>query len=240
MAIYGLDHKKKNRKPVRRKPGVVPKDDDISIRPGDTSNLSREEKRAAASEKARIEREIRQKEKQEAELAETINRYNEKIKEAKRKAGLLDEEEPEMPVSSKMLSDMRWVYSQVDGRQKLLKMVKGDEKQFAFMIKELIKFESALAEQQGARARNGEGGGGFFVVIKGLADENRLKSAMDGYGNEISNQRIAFTVTDQSESENGTAAHNPVVNKPIYKPIQSDTIQAPAAIHKNRADEDDW
>ena len=78
MAIYGLDHKRKNRNPTRRKPGTVPKDDGISIRPDSTGTLTREQKRAAASEKSRIEREIRQKAKAEAEAAAAIARYQEK------------------------------------------------------------------------------------------------------------------------------------------------------------------
>ena len=234
MAIYGIDHKKKNRKPVRRKPGPVPKDDGMSIRPSSTGTLTREQKRAAASEKARIEREIRQKEKADAELAATIQRHMEKIEEAKRKAGLSDDEDPEISLTSKMLSDMRWVYSQVDGRRKLLEMVKGDDKQFAFMIKELIWFETAEAERKAGKV-GGAGGGGFFVVIKGLEDENRLKAAQAGMTNEISNQRIAITI-DQP-AVNGTDAAIP--EKPAYTPPAKEEQAAPPSM-TIRKGEEDW
>ena len=232
MAIYGIDHKKKNRKPVRRKPGTVPKDDGMSIRPSSTGTLTREQKRAAASEKARIEREIRQKEKAEAEAAAAIARYEEKIAEAKRKAGLSDDEDPEISLTSKMLSDMRWVYSQVDGRKKLLDMVKGDDKQFAFMIKELIRFETAEAERKAGKSA-GEGGG-FFVVIKGLEDENRLKAAQAGMTNEISNQRIAVTI-DQP-AVNGTDAAIP--EKPAYTPPAREAQAAPPSLNIRKGEED--
>lgn len=230
MSIYGIDHKKKNRKPVRRKPGTVPKDDGISIRPDSTGTLTREQKRAAASEKVRIEREIRQKAKAEAEAAAAIARYEEKIAEAKRKAGLADGEEPELSISSKMLSDMRWVYSQVDGRKKLLDMVKGDDKQFAFMIKELIRFETAEAERKAGKS--GSEGGGFFVVIKGLEDENRLKSAMDGQKNEISNHRIAITIA------NPEAGTNAIPGKPEYTPPAREPQAAPPSMTLRKGEED--
>jgi len=233
LAIYGIDHKKKNRKPVRRKPGPVPKDDGMSIRPDSTGTLTREQKRAAASEKARIEREIRQKAKAEAEAAAAIARYEEKIAEAKRKAGLADGEEPELSISSKMLSDMRWVYSQVDGRKKLLDMVKGDDKQFAFMIKELIRFETAEAERKAGKS--GSEGGGFFVVIKGLEDENRLKSAMDGQKNEISNHRIAITIA------NPEAGTNAIPEKPVkteYIPPAREPQAAPPSMTLRKGEED--
>jgi hypothetical protein len=233
LSIYGIDHKKKNRKPVRRKPGTVPKDDGISIRPDSTGTLTREQKRAAASEKSRIEREIRQKAKAEAEAAAAIARYEEKIAEAKRKAGLADGEEPEISLSSKMLSDMRWVYSQVDGRKKLLDMVKGDDKQFAFMIKELIRFETAEAERKAGKS--GSEGGGFFVVIKGLEDENRLKSAMDGQKNEISNHRIAITI-DQPETPGTDASALP--EKITYTPPAREPQAAPPSMTLRKGEED--
>lgn len=232
MAIYGLDYTKKNRKPVRKKPGTVPKDDGMSIRPDSTGTLTREQKRAAASEKARIEREIRQKEKADAELAATIQRHLDKIEEAKRKAGLTEGEEPEISLTSKMLQDMRWVYSQVDGRQKLLSMVKGDDKQFAFMIKELIRFETAEAERRAGKSASE--GGGFFVVIKGLEDENRLQSAMAGHKNEISNHRIAITIA-QPETP-GTDAAKPV--KTEYIPPAREPQAAPPSMTLRKGEED--
>jgi hypothetical protein len=237
LAIYGIDHKKKNRKPVRRKPGPVPKDDGISIRPGDTGTLTREQKRAAASEKARIEREIRQKEKADAELAATIQRHMEKIEEAKRKAGLSDDEDPEISLTSKMLSDMRWVYSQVDGRRKLLEMVKGDDKQFAFMIKELIRFETAEAERKAGKLGGGNGGG-FFVVIKGLEDENRLKSAMAGQTSEISNQRIAITIDQPAASGTDVAIPEKPAAKPAYTPPAREEQAAPPSLNVRKGEED--
>jgi hypothetical protein len=132
-----------------------------------------------------------------------------------------------------MLSDMRWVYSQVDGRRKLLEMVKGDDKQFAFMIKELIRFETAEAERKAGKV-GGVGGGGFFVVIKGLEDENRLKAAQAGQTSEISNQRIAITI-DQPAADGGVV----VPKKPAYKPPAREEQAAPPAL-ATRKGEEDW
>ena len=132
-----------------------------------------------------------------------------------------------------MLSDMRWVYSQVDGRRKLLEMVKGDDKQFAFMIKELIRFETAEAERKAGKSAGN--GGGFFVVIKGLEDENRLKAAQAGQTSEISNQRIAITI-DQP-AVNGTDAAIP--EKPAYTPPAREEQAAPPAL-ATRKGEEDW
>ena len=76
-----------------------------------------------------------------------------------------------------MLEDMRWVYRTLRGRTKLKKLVKGDDRQFVFMVKELMKIESALLSAK-IRKEGDVGGVGqqnFFVVLKGLEDEKKFE-----------------------------------------------------------------
>lgn len=79
-----------------------------------------------------------------------------------------------------MLQDMRWVYQSLKGRDKLKKMVKDDDKQFVFMVKELMKIESALmaarVKKDGGDTNNQQN---FFVVLKGLEDEQTVLQSMD-------------------------------------------------------------
>lgn len=77
-----------------------------------------------------------------------------------------------------MLSDMRFVYKKLGGRKKLQKMLKKDDKLYVVMVKELLKIESALMAVQLRKSEPGGNGGegrqNFFVVIKGLEQENRV------------------------------------------------------------------
>jgi hypothetical protein len=71
-----------------------------------------------------------------------------------------------------MLQDMRHVYASVKGRDKLQRLVKDDDKQFVFMVRELIRIESALmtarikAKDEGQQQQQT-----VFVVLKGLEAE---------------------------------------------------------------------
>lgn len=71
-----------------------------------------------------------------------------------------------------MLWDMWYVYKKLGGRKKLLSLMR-DDKQLLFMVKEMLKIESAMKQ---AELRGGDGGEGgnqpsFFVVLKGLESE---------------------------------------------------------------------
>ena len=80
-----------------------------------------------------------------------------------------------------MLQDMRWVYRELKGREKLKKLVKGDDRQFVFMVKELMRIETALlaAKIRAKEEVGGRGGQMVFVVLKGLAEEEKVLKAMD-------------------------------------------------------------
>lgn len=77
-----------------------------------------------------------------------------------------------------MLQDMRWVYRNVKGRDKLKKLM-ADDKQFQFLVKELMKIETSLmaakVRSQGSRDGNVNG---FFVILKGLEDDKAVIEQM--------------------------------------------------------------
>lgn len=75
-----------------------------------------------------------------------------------------------------MLQDMRWVYRNVSGRKKLKTMM-ADDKQFQFLVKELMKIETSLmaAKVRAQGQRGGDGNSnGFFVILKGLEDDKAV------------------------------------------------------------------
>jgi hypothetical protein len=83
--------------------------------------------------------------------------------------------------STRMLNDMRHVYKKLDGRSKLEKLMKSD-REFLFMIKELMKIESAQLTAK-IRAKEEIGGKGdrmVFVVLKGLEDEKPIRDMIEG------------------------------------------------------------
>jgi hypothetical protein len=74
-----------------------------------------------------------------------------------------------------MLQDMRWVYKNVRGRDKLKKLVKSDDRQFVTLVKELMKIETALLtaklrQEATIKAQPVTENNQFFVVLKGLED----------------------------------------------------------------------
>ena len=83
--------------------------------------------------------------------------------------------------ANQMLADMRWAYQKMKGRKKLLELIKDDDKQFVFMVKELMKIESSLLTAQMRKEGDIQGGGqqNFFVVLKGLEDSPGVKGAVD-------------------------------------------------------------
>ena len=79
-----------------------------------------------------------------------------------------------------MLQDMRWVYRDVKGRKKLRAMVAGDDRQFVFLVKELMKIEAAVLA---AKIRKTDepisGSQNFFVVLKGLEGDKSMLESID-------------------------------------------------------------
>jgi|LAHU01.1.fsa_nt_gb hypothetical protein len=83
--------------------------------------------------------------------------------------------EEEVAEAYKMLQDMRWVYRMVNGREKLKKLVEGNDRQFVAMVKELLKIESAImtAKIRTKEERLGEGQKTVLVILKGLEEEKK-------------------------------------------------------------------
>ncbi|HHT9136785.1 MAG TPA: hypothetical protein ACFYEK_06000 [Candidatus Wunengus sp. YC60] len=89
--------------------------------------------------------------------------------------GLLDGDS----LSFQILKDMRAAYTSANGKTKLKTMM-GNDKDFAAVVKELLKVESALLSAK--MKKDGDGGPGnsaaVFVIIKGLEDEKRVDKAI--------------------------------------------------------------
>lgn len=95
-----------------------------------------------------------------------------------------EEEAPEEEDGSfayQMLSDLRAAYKSGKGKSKLLTLMK-DDKEFKFLIKELLKVETAIMAAK-IRRDPGQGGGGdrpaVYVILKGLECEKPLLTAME-------------------------------------------------------------
>jgi len=88
-------------------------------------------------------------------------------------------EEDEANASMRMLADMRHVYKKLKGREKLEKLMKSD-REFLFMIKELMKIESAQLTAK-IRAKEGpeQDNRMVFVVLKGLEEEKKFLDVTD-------------------------------------------------------------
>jgi hypothetical protein len=187
----------------KKRPGTVPKGSTLTK--STVSFMTQKEKRIAKEERARQNKEYRATLQAEEQLkvlklkeAEIKQKLSEKLGKVDVQAELNVEEKS---LATVMLNDMRWVYKQINGRKRLKDMVDTDDKQFAFLVKELIKFEVAEAEK--GRGIGGEGGQGMaaFVVIRGLNDEITLGAMMGDQKNVISNQRIAITMTNPDGSD---------------------------------------
>ena len=101
-------------------------------------------------------------------------------------AGKIDDDEPDLDddeenddkSAHKMLQDMRYVYRKANGRSKLLKLIKSDDRQFMALVKELMKIEAALMAAKIKKDGDGNGGMSAFVVLKGLEDAAPVMSAL--------------------------------------------------------------
>jgi hypothetical protein len=135
---------------------------------------SAKDKLAALAEKRRLAREAG------LTRAQDIAHYGEEPKpvEATPLAG--DDEDSRS--AYKMLQDMRWVYKDLKGREKLRELVESDDRQFVFMVKELMKIEAALLAAKIRKTGEEEGKGvnqNFFVVLKGLESDKKILEMTD-------------------------------------------------------------
>ena len=165
----------------KRREGGQPKDKVLmdGFNTKKRGNLSKELLRKAKLEKARQDAE---RNKQERELQE----LEAQVKAARNALGKSPKEATEPPPDHnepsdldhddaksayQMLQDMRWVYKNVKGRQRLKELC-ADDKQFLFMVKELMKIEAGLMSTKIKRNEDGEGGQQtVFVVMRGLLDD---------------------------------------------------------------------
>jgi hypothetical protein len=85
----------------------------------------------------------------------------------------------------KMLQDLRYAYRKAkgptgkSGKMRLLELM-ADDKEFKYMVKQLLSIESSL---MAAKMRKGEEPGGvgqqnFFVILKGLEDEKKVMGGL--------------------------------------------------------------
>jgi hypothetical protein len=223
----------------RTKPGTVPKGSTLTK--NTVPFMTRAEKKAAREERIKQEKEYKAKLLAEDKLKQLNEKADQVKRELAEKLGKEDvqaELNPEeKSIASVMLNDMRWVYRQINGRSRLKEMVETDDKQFAFLVKELIKFEVAEAEK--GRGIGGEGGQGMaaFVVIRGLNDEITLGAMLGDQKNVISNQRIAITMTNPDGSEAEPVARE---DKEIDITEQPAEQISPAVTEKVKDEEDFW
>ena len=143
--------------------------------------------RLAKVEKQRLELEKRIQDRE-------LKKIEDRISKVRAEVGELPPPEAEEPLESgsqgdeedaksayKMLQDMRWVYRNVKGRSKLRDLVDGDDKQFVFMVKELMRIEASLlsAKIRKGEDENGQVNQNFFVVLKGLESDKKILEMTD-------------------------------------------------------------
>ena len=135
------------------------------------SEMANAKKIAIENSRDRAKRKREEREAQK-KLQETEKQAEKEEKERKK-----DEQEDERS-THQMLKDLRWVYRNVKGRTKLKELME-DDKQFVFLIKELVKIETQI---MAAKIRNEDPGGSsqtVFVVLKGLDDEKKFNITVD-------------------------------------------------------------
>lgn len=96
-----------------------------------------------------------------------------------------------------MLLDMRYVYKKVDGRKKLKTLIASDDKQFVFMVKELMKIEAQLMSAK-IKAKEDLNGGTqqtVFVVLKGLEGMPKMLDVTPE--DDVDHRQIAAALTPE-------------------------------------------
>jgi hypothetical protein len=226
----------RNYKPGAPKRRTGPATKDSALTRNTTIRLSKLERAALQKEKARLKREEKKREKSILKAQEDIRKLQLKAEEAQRKAGLDPSSENPIDniINEKMLADLRWVYGQVDGRKKLLDLVKADDKQFAFIVKEMLRLESEKANKRGGTGNSDSPG--FFVVIRGLEDEQIVDDAMKDAGNVISVDRVSLTMPTPEGDEIIFEEDIPSSTDSVLAPQQPQS-QSPQPV---TAEGDDW
>jgi hypothetical protein len=104
--------------------------------------------------------------------------------------------------ANQMLQDMRHGYLKCGGRKKLVELMK-DDKEFKFVVKELMKVETTLLSAKIRKEGDGAAPGQMvFVVLKGLEDEINIKTAMED--KTVDMKQIAHALNpDGSEYQKG-------------------------------------
>jgi hypothetical protein len=164
-----------------RKEGRKAKDEEITS----TVNMDKKFSSVSAVEKARMRRERQaesnKKRRKEQRIIRLQKQLSELCPEGVEAAGKLVAEDDDKS-AYRMLQDMRSIYKSVDGKKKLQELIKSDDKQFVFMVKELMKIEAQLMSAK-IKAKEGPGGVGnvtTFVIIKGLEDEKKIIELSSG------------------------------------------------------------
>lgn len=88
-----------------------------------------------------------------------------------------DDDEGDDNFARDLMEDMRWVYRQINGREKLRTLM-GQDKEFISLVKELMKLEAAYLTSKMKGKGTGSGGAGFLVVLKGLEGDDKLVADM--------------------------------------------------------------
>ena len=87
------------------------------------------------------------------------------------------EEDDDTASAHQMLEDMRWVYKQLKGRNKL-QILMANDKEFMALVKELMKAEVSILTNK-MKARDGGNKQGFLVILKGLEEERPILDAIE-------------------------------------------------------------
>lgn len=135
----------------------------------------------------------------EATEEEAENERRELAKEAAEAAAKEGKEVAQEDEQSayQMLLDMRYVYKKVDGRKKLKTLIASDDKQFVFMVKELMKIEAQLMSAK-IRAKEDLNGGAqqtVFVVLKGLEGMPKMLDVTPE--DDVDHRQIAAALTPE-------------------------------------------
>jgi hypothetical protein len=182
------------------KVGAIPKNSKIA------DNFNTDKKMGASKEELRALRRAQRRDK------EKIQKKEQKVLELQAELETLTgkedtgaSEEYNDKSAYKMLMDMRHIYNSVKGRAKLKEMVLDDPKQFGFLVKELLKIETALMS---AKIRSKESGMGSnvttFVILKGLDDEKNIVNGIvdiTGRGVDVAQIRDAINPTAEQKIE---------------------------------------
>jgi hypothetical protein len=201
-------------KKQQKKTGLPPKD--ATITQNTEKLLTSEEKRVLKLERVRISKEEKAREAAHRKVQQQIEDLNKQLSNAKAKLGIPKAiESLENITGDKTVhQDLLHAYKAIDGKKKLKELM-GNDKDFAVLVKELIRLEVAAKEKGGGANNESQG---FFVVIRGLADEKALSEMMGESGkNIITNERIAI----QMQTPDGKEV--------AVMPIQDDSQKMKAA-----------